>query len=464
MPIIETSPTAAVPRARRTTSRRVMRWFGWGIGYAAAAISVTVSYGNGAPRVWPKNNLVPAEVSHGAAVLGVLGPARAPASPPVSALAADYVVTDVGCADDLGAAALERFFSHRLGPVLGFDSPRVYPLGDNRWLWALQDTFIDYAGTANRMIEGQYTNSTMLLQVGRCFQQIQRGTQDRAWSFEPGTGESHDHFFWPAGGDVVGDTFQLFWTEMIRDPRPTDPMDGAEIHPIRTWLAVYDLATLARRSFQLAPSAGVRPITGFDVVAGGDGYTYLFGNSFLQNLSLEGGYAHGPHSATLETLARVPAGDLDTPIEHWTGRGWSMDAAHAAPISSRFWTENIMHPMRLDDGLGGAVWASVTKQDGFIGSNLVLDTAPHLWGPWTTVCVTAATPRGTIGGIVTYAPIVLPWRDPTTGMPIVMLSQIDTGWQSHDGGDPSLYRPTVFDVGNQCDPPSLPPSKAAAAG
>ncbi|MCU1389753.1 MAG: hypothetical protein JWL72_3091 [Ilumatobacteraceae bacterium] len=358
----------------------------------------------------------------------------------------DYIATDAGCATDLSADGLESFFSARVGPVIGHDSPRVIPLGGQRFLWLLQDTFIDYTGRAATMSAGQYISSTALVQDGRCFTALQRGTTAAVLSFDPGTGESFNDFFWPAGGSVNGSTLSLFWIEIIRDPVPADPLDGSNVHPVKTWLATYDVQSLQRLSFVPAPNPGVAPIYGFAVADDGD-YSYLFGNSFVENLSREGGYKNGPHSATKMWLARVPRGRLDAVPEYRTATAWSADPAAAVAISSRFFTENAMRPVVIDGH-----WYSVTKPDAFLGSTVVIDTADAPWGPWTTVVTMPALPRGNTVGMVTYSPILMPWLDPSGDL-IVDLSQIDIGWEQHNGGDPTRYRPRLFTV-----PTHAPPS------
>ena len=416
----------------RAATRR--RWLRCGLLLAIVGIGGVSMPGTGQTRsaVWPANPISTPATGTSPAVRSV--------PVPLSKISSEYVTTDVGCAPDLTAAGLETFFARRLGPIIGFDSPRVYPLGGDRYLWLLQDTFIDYARTATSMNTATYTNSTALLQIGACFTQIQRGAPGKAWSLEPGNGESFTHFFWPAGGSVDGNTIKIFWIEIIRDPVTGNPWDGPNVHPAGTWLATYDLASFTRLSFAPAPNPGVSPIVGFDAVDGPDGFTYLFGNSFLQNFAREGGYGNVPHSATVMTLARVPRGKLERAPEFRTATGWSSDPSNAVPISSRFDVENIMHPTFL-----GGRWVSVTKPEGFLGLDVIVETASVPWGPWTTAASVHATPRGDPADVVTYAPIPLPWADADGGV-IVVLSQIDTGWEQHDGGDPARYRPRVFGI------------------
>lgn len=351
-------------------------------------------------------------------------------------LSPEYVTFDAGCASDTSAAGLAAFFAQPLGPIYGFDGPRVYPLGDGRNLWMLQDTFIDYAGGQDSFAHMNYANSSALIQDGTCFTALQRGTTTDAQSFEQGTGTiSFDHYYWPAGGMVTDGKLQMFWMEMVRDPEIGGPLDGLSLHPVKTWLATYDVASMQRLSFVPAPNPGVAPVYGYHV-ASDETWTYLFANSYQQNLALEGGYSNGPHSATKMYLARVPLGRLDATQQYWNGVGFVDQPTAAVPISSRYFTENSMIPQRF-----GGKWISATKVDGFLGTAVSIDIADDPWGPYTTVKLLPATPRGSPDSVVTYHAFILPWLDPSGGL-IVSLSQIPLALGATDA--PPRYRPNFW--------------------
>lgn len=355
-----------------------------------------------------------------------------------SALSADYVVQDAGCATDLSAAGLAAFFAAPIGAIKGFDAPRTYPLGDGRTLWAVQDAFTDETGRATSFADMGYANNMVLVQDGNCFTSLRRGTPTEAVSFETGTGDiSFDHYFWPAGGAVSNGVLQMFWMEMRRDHEQLGPLDGIALHPVATWLATYDVATMQRLLFVPAPDPGVAPVYGFAVVESGM-WAYLFGNSFVQNLAQEGGFEQGPHSATRTYLARVPRGHLDALPSYWDGAGWTRHASRAAPISSRNWTENLMQPVEI-----GTQWVSATKTDGFLGTTVTVDVADEPWGPWTTVATLPAVPRGDPTDVVTYQASVLPTPGPDGGI-IVSLSQIPMELGAEDA--PPRYRPNFVAV------------------
>ncbi len=200
------------------------------------------------------------------------------------------------------------------------------------------------------------------MQTGRCFTLYHRGSSTSPTSFEPGTGEQVlSRWFWPLGGELAGDRLSVFWAEMTKDPDP-GPGDGLGWHPAQTWLATYDAATLERLEFDPAPNSGTTPIYGY-AVASDDRHTYLFGNTYDQNLDRQGGWPSGPHSAT-DDVAGPGAARSARRRARSTGRptGGAPIRPTARPISSRFWAENPMQPRFL-----GGQWVAATKQDGFWG-------------------------------------------------------------------------------------------------
>jgi hypothetical protein len=192
---------------------------------------------------------------------------------------------------------------------------------------------------------------------------------------------------------------------MEKDGYEPRPGDGLGWHPKRTWLAVYDPKTFDRLSFQPAPNSGVYPIYGYAVASDAD-HTYLFGNTFEQNLAREGGFRKGPHSGTAMYLARIPRGQFGSRPEYRTVDGWSADPGAAHEISSRFWAENPMQPRLL-----GGRWVAATKVDGDWGERLAIDVANAPWGPWTTVSLHDLPPRNGDPLMNTYHAHLMPWLD-----------------------------------------------------
>ncbi len=361
-----------------------------------------------------------------------------------------YTAVDVGCAGGTDAGSLDRFFAERIGPMLGSDYQHVYPLGGQRFLWLFQDTFIDYSGLATRLDHAVFVHNAALIQDGACFQLLHRGSADRPASFENGLGERRlTRWFWPMGGELTNAGLQVFWVEMVKDGYEPGPGDGLGWHPNATYLATYDPVSLARTSFQPASNPGVSPIYGY-AVSSDEAFTYLFGNTFEQNLAREGGFGNGPHSATEMRLARIPRGDLTATPEYRTAEGWSPDASLAVAISKRFWVENPMQPRWFD-----GVWTSVTKVDGYWGDHLVVDVANDPWGPWTTVSREWLSPRGGDALMNTYHAHLVPWRD-SAGNLVAVISQNARDMTRDAFPAPARYRPQARTIGWATPPPRPP--------
>jgi hypothetical protein len=376
----------------------------------------------------------------------------APAPPWATSVHTDasgFVTTNLGCASGTSASALGAFFAARIGPVMGMDYQHVYPLGDRRYLWLFQDMFIDESGAATQLSQSAFVHNAAMVQDGACFTLYTRGTPSKPGSFEQGTGESvASTWFWPMGGELVDGQLRVFWVEMHKDPDP-GPGDGLGWHPAQTWLATYSAGSLARLDFRPAANAGASPIYGYAVASDGQ-YTYLFGNTFEQDLDREGGYGNGPHSATKVFLARVPDGRLDDDPEYFTANGWSDDATQAQPISQRYWVENPMQPRYLD-----GEWVAVTKVDGYWGEQLAVDVANEPWGPWTTTEVRDLTPRGGDALSNTYHAYLMPWLD-ASGRLVVSYSQNARNMLRDAWPHPERYRPAFTTADLIAPPPDEP--------
>lgn len=367
-------------------------------------------------------------------------------SPPAEAVAElvgsegldGLVRTDLGCLTDLDADTLDAAFSEPLGPLIGWDNPHVYELGENRWLWIVHDSYFDYTGDAADLLhDGPQIQNLAILQTGTCFEALFRGTPSQRVNFELGNLEEGppDRFFWPLGGERHGDSLWVFWSETVNSNPPPPPGHGIVRHPERVWLAEYDAETLVRRSFEPAPNDGVFPSYGFAVASDSD-YSYLFGNSNNLNFYREGGISEAPHSATRTYLARVPRGEFRSYPTYWDGAGWSRSPDRAAAISERFNNENTMQPRYLN-----GQWLSVVKEDGFYGSDLIIDVADEPSGPWRTVQQFEYVTRDATVWKNSYHPIILPWSGPAHGL-VVVISENGMTW-SDAIADPRLYRPSV---------------------
>jgi len=353
-----------------------------------------------------------------------------------SRTASGYVVTDLGCVKTDSARSLNKMIAGHMRPVLGLDNPHVIDLGGRRYLWLFNDAFVDYTNRATSLVDARFLFNVAVLQEHDCFRLVLGGSKAEPKEFERGTGQKLPHFFWPLGGQVVGGRVQVIWAEMLRTGDEPASGDGVNRRPLRTWLATYDATTLRRLDMRPAPNDGVHPQYGY-AVAADETHTYLFGNSNLLDLSSEGGFYAGPHSATKMYLARVPRGELAAAPEYRTADGWSDDPADARPFSERFWTDNGMQPVYLDGH-----WLAVTKVDGFWGTDTIVEAADEPWGPWKLVSRRRVEPARGFDEMTNYQPIILPYRD-TSGDLIIVMSENARRWRGAVD-DMSMYRPRVY--------------------
>ena len=362
---------------------------------------------------------------------------------------AGYIATDVGCADSTSAADLDEFFRARMGPVLGHDYQHVYPLGGDRYLWLFQDTFVDQPGVADELDEAAFAHNTALVQTGRCFTLYHRGSSTSPTSFEPGTGEQAlSRWFWPLGGELAGDRLSVFWAEMTKDPDP-GPGDGLGWHPAQTWLATYDAATLERLDFAPAPNSGTTPIYGYAVASDGR-HTYLFGNTFDQNLARQGGWRSGPHSATRMWLARVPRGRLGVEPEYRTG-------ADGAPIRRRPGRSRPASGRRTRCSRGSSATSGSPRRSrtgsGAMSSSSTSRPSRGGRGPRSRGC--APTPRAGDPLMNTYHAYLMPWLE--DGSLVVSLSQ-----NARDMLEDAFPHPERYRLQFLRSPLVPPPAHAAA--
>jgi hypothetical protein len=353
-----------------------------------------------------------------------------------------HVSTAVGCVPSgstrPGAAELDAFFAARVGPVIGWDYQHVYPLGGDRHLWLFQDAFIDHSGGAATLGQAAFAHNVALVQEGGCFRLLHRGSVSRPEPFETGTGSrTLSTWFWPMGGETNHGRLQVFWVQMVKDVIDPSPPDGLGWHPAETWVATYDAVTLERLEFRRAANPGVSPVYGY-AVESDDSHTYLFGNTFEQNLSREGGYWSGRHSATRVYLARVPLGRLSAAPEYRTSDGWAPDAAAAVPILDRHWAEFPLQPRFLD-----GQWVGVAAINGYWGDEFSVDVANAAWGPWTTVESRPILPRAGDPAMNTYHAHLVPWRDPV-GHLVVTMSNNARDMRRDAWPNPHRYRPVAF--------------------
>lgn len=365
------------------------------------------------------------------AVLGVLLPALV-GLPSAAATAA----CDPGRPANLGETELDALFA---GPGLGAtaglegygggDYPHAYPLGGNRVLWLFQD--LHYSNDDNLASPPNYAaHNAGLLQEGDCFTIL--GGRGRDLIGDAQTADSR-RWFWPLDGELDADgQLTIFMAEMA-NPQGTGAGPGTL--PVRTWMAILDPVTLTQRYFAPVEPHDAR-LFGWSVVTAGE-WSYLYAHCNRQWLNGSVGVdGFDPSCSPHWYLARVPAGRFDAPYQYWDGGGWSGDAAAAAPVYSRGYSD----PMSVQ--FFGDVFVSVTKHDDWQGTTMSLDVAPAPQGPWRQATVEVThDDRRCDDECGNYGASLLPWTD-AAGNLVVALSnggRFDL-WRANG----ALYRPEFF--------------------
>jgi hypothetical protein len=324
----------------------------------------------------------------------------------------------------LGATATVQGFG-------GGDYPHAYPMPDGRILWLFQDLhFSNDDNLFNDVPGGSPTNAAHnagLVQQGRCWTVL--GSRGRDLIGDARTIDSRT-WFWPMDGEIGPDgNLWLFVVEMFH-PNGQGASTGAR--PVRTWLAILDRTTFQQLYFEPAADDSTK-LYGWSVVST-DRWSYLYSHCYRQFVNPVAGIGAFDQTCMPHTyLARVPRGQLADRPEYWTGSGWSADPNAAASVLSR----NVANPMSVQ--WFGDVFVSVTKENEWWGSRLIVDRAPAPQGPWSTV-----TTRSVLGDMKcstcgNYGAFLFPWLDDHGRMTVALSSGGDFDlWRANA----SIYRPT----------------------
>lgn len=369
--------------------------------------------------------------------------------------AARTAVAAPGCGrGGLSEAQLDAAFATAglgaTGTTQGFgggDYPRAYPLPDGRIVWMFQDLhFSNDDDLLNDVPDGSPTNAAHnagLVQQGSCFTILGGRGLDLI-----GNEQTVDSttWFWPMDGEIgIDGNLWIFMVEM------NNPSGGGASHgavPVRTWIAILHRTTLRQLYFEPAPDSSNR-LFGWSVVSS-DRWSYLYSHCYRQFANQVDGVGQFDAACMPHTyLARVPRGDFVAQPEYWNGTGWTRTAAAAVAVTSR----NVANPMSVQ--WFGDVYVSVTKENEWWGSRLIVDRAPAPQGPWTTVTTRSVVGDMKCASCGNYGASLLPWLNPDGRMIVALSSGSDFAlWRQ----DAWIYRPTfhTFDV-------PVAPSPSAAA-
>ena len=223
-----------------------------------------------------------------------------------------YLGADVGCARDLSAGALDDFFAatRRTGDRVGLPARLRRSVATDSCGCSRTPSSITAAPstTSARLASSTTRHCCRPATASRCCtverppsRNHSRTATASTTCATSGTGR------WAARSPTAacGCSGPRWSRTRTTRTRPT----GSAGTPTRCTSPPTTRRTLARLAFYPAPDPGVTPIYGY-AVASNATHTYLFGNTFEQNMVREGGFWSGRHSATRMYLARVPRGML----------------------------------------------------------------------------------------------------------------------------------------------------------
>ena len=165
-----------------------------------------------------------------------------------------------------------------------------------------------------------------------------------------------------------------------------------------------------------------------------DGYVYVYGTA-----NPERDFVFG---WSLHVARTTPDQIFDTDSwEYWTGNGWSADEASAVAVIPAV---GGVEPT-LSVFAEGGTWYAVSKRDGYLGSDVVIRSAPSPTGPFTAGEVVATRPSYPEAGILAYAALAHPALFPEPGTIVLSVSRNSTDSDAVSA-DPTLYRPEFFRV------------------
>jgi hypothetical protein len=282
-----------------------------------------------------------------------------------------------GCARQHSTTAdfFARMVKNRTDDWLAGDSPGSVDLHDGRVLWLFGDTWV-----GGRAPDGTFTPATRLwhnsalLQTGQCVDFV--GASGTGWLQLPSTLD----WWWPTAGFVRGSAGHQVVDIFVDRERRTGPGTfgftplSVEVVELRA----SDLAVL-----------GVRPLryqnrlwAAASVVADGR-WLYLFSRE----------YQTGPFTYVARASARDPFGAW----QFWTGRTWSSDPSHGAPVLT-YPPFNNPQISRI----GPNRWLALAKDREHLGTTVIGWTARRPQGPWRPTGPLIAAPTTGRPGEFTY--------------------------------------------------------------
>jgi hypothetical protein len=319
-------------------------------------------------------------------------PGDAPGGPPLNRRPPD-------CARSTEPADLNALFAANT-MFAGADYQRAFPLPDGRMIWFFQDMYV-----SGRYGQSTFVHNAGLVQSGSCFELLHGGDYARPTELMlADITQRRQRWFWPLGGDVGNDgLFHVFLAEMRE--RGSFYLDKVE--PVATWQVSIDPATMGVVDQRPAVDSSA-DLYGWSVASDSQ-YTYLYAHCYRQfgwdafPFVSPPVYVHDFECADEVSVARIPKGAFDQPLQYWNGSNWSPDAWRAVSVvpSGRLVSASQIYR-------DGNRWIAVTKIGDWFGDTVTIDVATRPQGPFTNVRTIQMPVK--CADCNTYFPVLLPWR------------------------------------------------------
>jgi len=312
----------------------------------------------------------------------------------------------------------------------GGDQAASIGLPDGRTAWLFADTVQgEQAPDGGYGSDGRMVHNSMLLQDGGCLTAVP-GPEGR----ELIPSRSDGSYFWPMQAVLDGNQLVVFAQRVAKTG--DGPFDFATVGMSSAVFAL-DGAVPRLDSVSDLPTSSADeadPAYGVAAVTVG-GHHYLYGTAEVEAPLTFGKAVY---------VARVPVGQLGTADawRFWTGSAWSAAAADAHPIvdaAPAGWSTSFSVHAQFD----GSV-RMVTKENEFLGTDLITGVAAAPTGPFTRQVV-AQAPSYTSPGELAYTALAHPGVGLAGGQLLVTYSRNNEDL-AVVFGDADYYKPQFLAV------------------
>lgn len=307
-------------------------------------------------------------------------------------------------------------------------------LQDGRRLMVFGDTLRDPAFSGQRFVR-----NSMLVIGGDCIQAIVPEDHGALIPDRPGALSTDRVGYWPMSAVTIthpGYDLVVVTAQRVRSTGTDDAFGFENLGPAVAVFVVPRGETPQLVAVQdVGPDAAdiTRPEWGAAAVLDED-WLYLYGTA-----NPDRAYVFG---FSLR-LARVRPDDVLRPAawEYWSGSDWVGDPEQSQElIPAEGGTSQTLSVFSDDEH-----WHALSKRNEFLGSDVVVWTAPEPWGPFDDGRTVASLPSAAAEGRLRYMPLAHPDLLPEPGTVVVSYSQNRT-----DVGevieDPTRYRPRFLRV------------------